>query len=224
MSAVMTYRARPGTLPHNVISWLQANPDEELTAEDIGRKWDAYPSTVKLGLENAVKAGGLRLVRNSDHQDVYRLPVAPNATAVAQASPFKPLTAAETKEADADRGIPSTTTMTQRNHSTAVRNLTAPKRGSISIPASTLDFSGLKVEKGMPVVGKEKCRYGVSKWQPLLDMLTEPDQSVEIPVTWKSALAAHLNKVNQQAKKDGKPERFLARITGPNTARVWRLS
>ena len=44
------------------------------------------------------------------------------------------------------------------------------------------------------------------------------------PVTWKSALAAHINKVNTQAKKDGKPDRFLARITGPDTARVWRLS
>lgn len=227
MSNAMPYRPRPGTLPARVIDWLRYNPDEELTVDDVARKWDAYPSTAKIGLEGAVKAGALALVHNSDRQLVYRLPTAtPTPTAVAQAIPFKPLTEAQKLEADFDAhiGTPSTTTMTQRNHSTAVRNLTTPKRGYISLPASTLDFSGLKVETGVPVLGKEKGRYNVSKWQPLLDMLTQPEQSIEIPVTWKSALAAHINKVNTQAKKDGKPDRFLARITGPDTARVWRLA
>lgn len=214
----MAYRPRPGTLPAKVIDWLTANEGEELTDEDIAKKWDAYPSTVRIGLEGAVKAGGLALVRNADAQMVYRLPT---STPTTPATPF----AALAGKNYAPNAEPTTsTTMNQRNSSTAVRNLTTPKRGSISIPASELDFSGLKVETGVPVLGKEKGRFGVSKWQPLLDKLTEPGQSIEIPVTWKSALAAHINKVNTDGKKAGRPERYLARITGPETARVWRLA
>ena len=216
----MAYRPRPGTLPAKVIDWLQANEGEELTDEDIAKKWDAYPSTVRIGLEGAVKAGALALVHNSDRQLVYRLPTA-SADAAKPAAPWPkptPVSAETPAETPADKPA------TARSCSTAVRNLTTPKRGSISLPASTLDFSGLKVETGVPVLGKEKGRFGVSKWQPLLDKLTEPGQSIEIPVTWKSALAAHINKVNTDGKKAGRPERYLARITGPETARVWRLA
>lgn len=214
MSAVMTYRARPGTLPHNVISWLQANPDEELTADDIGRKWDAYPSTVKLGLENAVKAGGLRLVRNSDHQDVYRLPVAPTATAVAQASPF----GAAAGEANTNTTTPA------RTASTAVRNLTTPKRGAVSLPPSALDFSSLKAEVGVPLMGKQKSEPGVSKWQPLIDLLSAPNTSVEFPAEWKSAVAAQTTKLNVAAKKAGQPTHYKVRLISQDKARIWRVA
>lgn len=224
MSNAMPYRPRPGTLPARVIDWLRDNPDEELTVDDVARKWDAYPSTAKIGLEGAVKAGALALVHNSDRQLVYRLPTA-TADAAKPAAPWpKPTPVSAETAAERPAETPADKPATARSCSTAVRNLTMPKRGSISLPASTLDFSGLKVETGVPVLGKEKGRFNVSKWQPLLDMLTQPEQSIEIPVTWKSALAAYINKVNTQAKKDGKPERFLARITGPDTARVWRLS
>ena len=84
MSNAMPYRPRPGTLPARVIDWLRDNPDEELTVDDVARKWDAYPSTAKIGLEGAVKAGALALVHNSDRQLVYRLPTATAQRLLAQ--------------------------------------------------------------------------------------------------------------------------------------------
>lgn len=211
MSTAIAYRARPGTLPAKVINWLLDNPGEELTPEDIGAKWDAYPSTVKVGLEAAVKAGGLRLVCNSDNQEVYRLPVAPTAAAVAQASQFNG-TAAELATPPA------------RTASTANRALTTPKRGAVSIPASALDFSGLKAEVGIPLLGKTKSENGVSKWQPLIDMLPKPDMSVEFPAEWKSAVAAQTTKLNVAAKKAGQPTHYKVRLVSQDKARIWRVS
>lgn len=213
MSTAMAYRARPGTLPAKVINWLLDNPGEELTPEDIGAKWDAYPSTVKIGLEAAVKAGGLRLVRNSDNQDVYRLPTAtptPTAQALAQTSPFGAVAAEAPTPA--------------RSHSTAQRNLTAPKRGTVSLPASALDFSGLKAEVGVPIVGKAFGESGVSKWQPLFDLLTAPDTSVEFPAEWKSAVAAQTTKLNVNAKKAGQPTHYKVRLISQDKARIWRVA
>lgn len=197
------YHPRPGSLAARLIAYLEITPRAQLTRAEVADLFDVMPNSLEANLDNAIKNGALAKHRNADGEQVWCLPS--TAKAIQQ----------QEQEASA---------MTKRNHSTAVRNLTAPKRGSISIPASELDFSGLKVETGVPVLGKEKGRFGVSKWQPLLDKLTEPGQSIEIPVTWKSALAAHINKVNTDGKKAGRPERYLARITGPETARVWRLA
>lgn len=207
----MAYRPKPGTLPARVIAWLQDNPTEELTREDIGAKWDAYPSTVSLGLEKAVNAGALRLARNSEGQEVYRLPIAPTPNALAQASPFNG-TAAELA------------TPAARTASTANRNLTAPKRGAVAIPASVLDFSGLKAEVGVPLLGKTKSEPGVSKWQPLIDLLPMPDMSVEFPAEWKSAVAAQTTKLNVAAKKAGKPTHYKVRLVSQDKARIWRVA
>jgi len=205
----MAYRPRPGTLPAKVIDWLKDNPGEELTADDIGRKWDAYPSTVRIGLEAAVNSGALALVNNSDQQLVYRLPLAPSEAAMAQASPFQ---------------APATTAPASRTTSTADRNLTAPKRGAVSLPTNALDFSGLKAEVGVPLAGKNKGEPGTSKWQPLLDLLTAPDTSVEFPAEWKSAVAAQVTKLNTAAKKAGQPTEYKVRLISQDKARIWRLA
>ncbi len=68
------YQPRPGTFPARVLEWFQANPDEELTREDAGRKWDLAPSQVTIGLRACVIAGLLAYGHNDDLTMVYSLP------------------------------------------------------------------------------------------------------------------------------------------------------
>lgn len=99
-----------------------------------------------------------------------------------------------------------------------------PARGKVTLPPSALDFSVLKPEKGVPLVGKSLGEAGVSKWAPLFAMLTEPDMSVEFPAEWKTAVAAQSTKLNVQHNKAKEPTRYKVRLTGDGKARVWRVS
>jgi hypothetical protein len=97
-------------------------------------------------------------------------------------------------------------------------------RGAVKLPPSALDFSVLKPEKGVPLVGKSLGEAGVSKWAPLFAMLTEPDMSVEFPAEWKTAVAAQSTKLNVQHHKAQEPTRYKVRLTGDGKARVWRVA
>jgi hypothetical protein len=69
----------PGGLPDKVISWLRANPDEELTAIDIAVKFtngEAEPSDIRSGLIRAVQCGYLDSLLNDRGRRVYRAPEA----------------------------------------------------------------------------------------------------------------------------------------------------
>lgn len=62
------YVPRPGSLAWRVITWLQANPGEELTRPDVAA------SSVGGCLLHAKQHGGLITATNADGQRVYRLP------------------------------------------------------------------------------------------------------------------------------------------------------
>ena len=205
----MPYKPRPGTLPHKVITWLHENAGEELTASDVAKKWSTTTRLVTEGLNAAVTVGVLRLETNSDSQWVYRLPVAPSQAAVRGARPFAGavLSAPEPPAAPAKRAPGSTS-----------------HRGRVVLHANDLDFSGLKADAGVPVVGITRSADGVSKWQPLFDLLTRPDTSVEFPAAWKTAVGAQACKFNRAAQKAGQPTRYTVRRTSALKARIWRTA
>lgn len=80
-----SYQPRPDTFPARVLEWFRANPDEELTREDAGRKWDLAPSQVTIGLRACVIAGLLAYGHNDDLTMVYSLPRPGKKTAATSA-------------------------------------------------------------------------------------------------------------------------------------------
>jgi hypothetical protein len=68
-----------GGLPDKVITWLRANPDEELTAADIAVKFtegEAEPSDVRSGLMRAIECGYIDSHINDRGRRVYVAPAA----------------------------------------------------------------------------------------------------------------------------------------------------
>lgn len=219
-ASAMPYKPRVGTLPAKVIGWLQDNPDEELTAEDAARKWGTYPSLVAEGLKLAVASGALRLDTNSDHQRVYRLPVAPTAAAVAGTSPFRKLPA-DTAQPPAPTRPRQPTTPPLRSAAAAADVQRSP-RGMVTVTVRPQDFERLKVDTGVPITGRISMPPGQSKWAPVFDLLTEPGTSVEIPASWKVGVSAQASRVNRAAREAGQPTHYTVRVTGAGKARIWR--
>lgn len=59
MSKADIYSPRPDTLPHRVLQYFRRLPDEELSARDIGLKYQVEPSSVHTNLKSAVDHGML---------------------------------------------------------------------------------------------------------------------------------------------------------------------
>lgn len=206
-TTAMPYRPRVGTLPARVIDWLKANPGEELSATDIGLKWDTSPSTASAGLESAVKNGGLVLVRNSDHVWVYRLPADTTTAVQAQATAWP-----------APSPAPSG----------ALEELAKPARKTgghtETVAVSLAEIDALQVEHDVPIAPATSRRAGASKWAPLVAKLGKPGDSVEFPEAWRGPVAAYVSKLNTDARKASQPQQYVVRATTPGKARIWRKS
>ena len=61
MTKADVYAPKRGTLPHKVIEFLTSHPDEVLTKEDVGAKFDLPPNHVHSKLGLAVEVGALTL-------------------------------------------------------------------------------------------------------------------------------------------------------------------
>lgn len=194
-----TYVPRTGSLSDRVLAYFRQQPDEELTSADIASKFEVSRGSVMASLQTAVSNGALEYTRNTELEFMYRLPSGAAALT-----------------------MPAAQSAPENRSSTRVS--ATGKRGAVSLPASALDFSGLKAETGVPVQGKAKTDAGDSKWAPLFALLSAPDTSVEIPAAWKSAVAAQATKQNVRAKSAGRPDHYVVRLTGTDTARVWRTA
>ena len=98
----------------------------------------------------------------------------------------------------------------------APRKTRGPRRGGHS-PRYHIDIDALKVEEGIPVSKINGPLEG--KWDSLFAKLEKPGQSIELPGQLKGAVASAAftrNKKNQG--------RFRCYMTGPDTARVWRIA
>ena len=67
------YSPRTGSIPFKVLQFLKANPDEELTRQDIALKFDTAVATVDQLLAIAKARGALKTARNSAMQLVWML-------------------------------------------------------------------------------------------------------------------------------------------------------
>lgn len=80
-----------------------------------------------------------------------------------------------------------------------------------------IDFNALKVEEGVPHIGK--TAPGVSKWEPVFLKLTKPGQSIRLPDHVKGAVAAAAAKRNKEKRGN-----FKVGLDGSGELRVWRKS
>lgn len=213
-TTAMPYRARVGTLPARVIDWLKANPGEELSAADIGLKWDTSPSTAAAGLESAVKNRGLVMVRNSDHVWVYRLPAETGTPAPTQA-PAWPAPATATPAAPAAPApAPAPAVLAKPSGNRGGRQQV--------VAVSLDDIAALPVEHGIPIAPAASKKRGASKWAPLVNKLGKAGDSVEFPAAWRGALAAYVSQINCDARKAGRATHYVVRATSADKARIWR--
>lgn len=67
------YSPRTGSIPFKVLQFLKANPDEELTRQDIALKFDTAVATVDQLLAIAKARGALKTARNSAMQLVWMI-------------------------------------------------------------------------------------------------------------------------------------------------------
>jgi hypothetical protein len=67
------YVPKPGSLPWKVLSFLLANPDEELTRGDVGVKFDCIGAGIDAMLQLAVSRDALKKGRNSQMELVWIL-------------------------------------------------------------------------------------------------------------------------------------------------------
>lgn len=65
------YLPREGSLPHMMCTYFRANPDEELTLEDVMTRWDVPRSGIHSNLAMAIEAQLLLRTKNTDDEWVF---------------------------------------------------------------------------------------------------------------------------------------------------------
>lgn len=74
------YTPKPGSVPWRVLSFLKANPDEELSRGDIALKFDVPPASVEGFLASAIAHECLKRKRNDEMMVVWCLGANPRFT------------------------------------------------------------------------------------------------------------------------------------------------
>ncbi|MDP3625043.1 MAG: hypothetical protein Q8S12_00485 [Hydrogenophaga sp.] len=175
-----------------MLDFLKANPDEELTRDDVAQKFDMSATSVHASLEPAVNGGALVFERNEDLHFVYRLPRPGEklTTKPAQAADWPPMAAQQ-----------------------------ASGHTRLGIAA----IEALSVDDNVPFVPPRTP--GASKWEALFKKLERPGQSIQIPMQWKTPVAAQSTKRNAKAKgvKDA-PTFRVGNDPGSEHARLWRIT
>lgn len=73
MSQTPIYKPQAGSVAHRVLSFLQANPDEELTRGDIAVKFDASQASIDTLMQLGVSRGAFKRGRNKQMDIVWTL-------------------------------------------------------------------------------------------------------------------------------------------------------
>lgn len=179
---MIDYIPRSDSLAAQVVAFFRANPDERLTADDIGLKWNVNRKGVHTLLARSLDVQLLQRERSPDGEWLYAAGAMIETTAVPEPKPAR-----------------------------------SQKTFGYASPRHGFDLDTAKVEEDVPYTpGGIK---GQSKWGPLFDKLERAGQSIAIPAQVKAAVAAAAIKRN--AEKRGT---FRVQMTGPDTARVWRVA
>jgi len=186
------YAQREGSLAERVQAFFRAHPEEELSRGDVALKFDVMADQVAKLLKPLLNDGLIKLGPNEEGTRVYSA-----GLALRQIAP-----AAAPSIAHALTSKPAPRTFNQ-------------------VPLQELNFDALQVEHDVPLNGGARCK-GFTKWATLFAKLQRPGASVEIPASWKTAVAAYATKLNQQHTKAGEPHRYAVRAMPNGKARVWR--
>jgi hypothetical protein len=186
------YAQREGSLAERVQAFFRQHPEEELSRGDVALKFDVMADQVARLLKPLVDDQLVKLGPNEHNTRVY---TAGPALRQAHAEKVSTITQALT-------GKPAPRTFNQ-------------------VPLQELNFDALQVDHDVPLMGGAHMK-GFTKWAPLFAKLQRPGASVEIPASWKTAVAAYATKLNQQHTKAGEPDRYAVRAMPNGKARVWR--
>ena len=188
------YKISEGSLAERVQAFFRQHPEEELSRGDVALKFDVMADQVAKLLKPLLNDGLIKLGPNEEGSRVYSA-----GLALRQSAP-----AAAPSMAQALTGKPAPRTFSQ-------------------VPLQELNFDNLQVDHDVPLVGGKHTK-GFTKWAPLFAKLARPGASVEIPATWKTAVAAYATKLNQQHTKAGEPTHYAVRAMANGKARVWRTA
>lgn len=200
------YKPREGSLASRLINYFLKHPDEELSTADIAVKYDCLASNVKATVASAVHAGALKM-----EGKIYS--AGPAITECVDLEPDAP-------EGDAAKaaGVLGAHNVFSAHRPPADPTKKEPVSGGAASPRHNLDLSKLKVEENIPYMPHTGLP-GESKWAPVFDLLQKPGQSVALPRTMKSALAAAALKRNRL-----KQGTFKVALVSQTEARIWRTA
>lgn len=192
------YQPAQDSIPARVIAFFQANPDEELTLEDIAEKFDVVRNNIHTNLSLAVSAGAVVRDRNDDGEYVYRLGGTAQRAPKAKPGP-KP-------------GNPGNTL------TNAFGASRPPSSRGYKAQRKDIDLSALQVDENVPFLAEGV--KGQTKWQPLFNKLTKTGQSIALPADLRGAVGAAATKING-LKTQGK---YRVAMVDASTCRIWRVA
>lgn len=190
MNAIQ-YTPQPGGGAWRICQWFLINREEHLTTSDIAQKFDIPKGSVSGILERSVGTELLMIVRDAGtaYAAGPRLHEI-NRPAVNVAMPTPPAT--------------------------------APKKGPGTWPARRLpdlDVSAIPIKRGAPLPPVHLNRAGEGRYTALLDKLTEPGMSVELPKIYRATLA---KSVAVYSKYHLGGRKFVVRTIDREKCGVWR--
>lgn len=187
-----------------VLAFFQANPDEELTVDDMAAKFGIVRGSVHTVLRPAIDAGLLTRTRDDLGEYVY--------------------TRGGNEQEEASPSSPSLPTKPSEPVSPAATTLAWPsapigsQRGKRKLMLDPRQIEALPVDTDVPF--QPSSKHEGHKWERLFNKLTEPGHSVQFPVEWKTAVAATAAKLNRKATDHA----WRVRVVSQTHTRLWRLA
>lgn len=146
-----TYTPTSHSLPGRMIAFFRANPDEELTLEDITEKFDCVTASIHTLLGTARSADMLARDKNKEGDWIYKRGPSLAAEPAAEAPPL----------------------------TRAFREVAAQMRAPAAAPAVEVDPLTVPLETGVPLAGPVRGRVK-QDWSQLLTRM-EPGHSCVLP-------------------------------------------
>ena len=189
-----TYFPQRGSIPMRVVSFFQANPEEELGVGDIVEKFDASRGNVHTILRLATEAQLLIRDRDADGDYVYK--------------PGPLIDATPSAGVDID-------VVHRRSQPPG---LTTAKRPPTRVERVDIDMAAVQISGDVPIP-THSGRQGPRQYNELLDRMT-PGDSARLPGQYLSALSKHLTLIHKAETR----RFITSRDREADTLRVWRTA
>lgn len=198
MTTIPSYTPKANSKIGKALAFFVANPDEELSTDELAQKFSIVRGSVHTVLRPTVEAGLLKRIRDDLGEYIYiRGPKLNLDTVPAATEEAKPPAPATLDWPPAPK---------------------ASQRGKRKVMPDPSFIAALPVDEGVPFCPSARTRG--HKWEPLFSKLNQAGQSVQFPVEWKTAVAATAAKLNRKATDHA----WRVRVVSQTHARLWRLA